>query len=148
MRKYVITSWESHFDYDGLYNDFKILGTYQDKYEAIHEVILLSEKLIKDEVEREKKSNKRSYQEFDPGESKKHDGKIHKFYSSPNNDNKVVFCDLRSIYDESLRDYNKSYYAIEAVEFPVETELTPELFNLGDCEYEVRSWFKKQKDAA
>lgn len=145
MSKYIITCWASYYDYDGLYNGFKILGEYQEKSLAISAFELLSDAVVQQEVEKEARDNNRKFIEFEAPDYKKPGGTASQFYSKPNCNNRVTHGILRAIYDEALPDYNKNYYSIEIVEFPEETEITPELFNLEECKFEVEAWFKERK---
>lgn len=56
--KYIITCWASYFDYDGMYNDFKILAVCKTREESFKKLDILADKVVKDEIKKQKKKRK------------------------------------------------------------------------------------------
>jgi hypothetical protein len=50
--KYLITLWEKQFDWDGLYEEFKILGQYESLVEAVIDFPPLIEQVLSEAIER------------------------------------------------------------------------------------------------
>lgn len=142
--KYIITCWLSCFDYDGLYNNFKILGIYENEDDVKKQLNIFADKVIAEAIEQESEEN-HYYMEFELPDYKKNGKIARKFYSQPNIHNKVIRSVLRGIVREDMPDYGKKYYSLEIVEVPCDVEVKADLFNLDECKFEIEEWFKKDK---
>lgn len=135
-KKYIITLWVSYFDYDGLCNDFKVLGVYYDRKEAEQKLPLLANKIIGDSII----EGENRYTEMEVPENKLHES-YEKIYAPPNVYNMVVGKILRATCSKSLPEYNKNYFALEIIEIDENTEVNEKLFNPEKCKFEVKGWF-------
>lgn len=142
--KYLITLWEKQFDWDGLFEIFKILGEYDVMVDAVIDYPLVVERVLSEAIEQGAR-NKVVYQEMEVSDSKQGDGVVGRFYSKPNCYNKIIAKSVRGLVDTGIPRYNRNYYSIELVEIPAETPLSVDLFNPEDCRLEVESWFKHKK---
>ncbi len=142
--KYIVTLWASYYDYDGLYNNFRILGIYSNLEEAELKLYELSNKLIAKDV----KGVYNKYIESEPPDNKKREGSIGMYYSLPNTNNKVLLSVLRHLYHEDMPGYNKNYYSFEVIEVSENKKVDAELFicSIGmftSNKSEVKSFFDK-----
>lgn len=133
--------WESHFGYNDLWNSFSILDACHELDEANRRLKVYSDKIMLDGIFEKDITDKQDYSEMKVEDSKKKEAMM-KIFSPPNVHNTVVTRIVRAIYSNRIPEYNKSYYYLELVEFPKDTKIKPELFNLDSCRFEVNSFFE------
>jgi hypothetical protein len=128
--KFVITQWNDEFDYDGLTNDFCILGEFRELAEAqacLHESVnrLAAERLSEH-----------------PGWQRRiMDGKEHA-WDRVNKNNKVIEYGSFGIGDGT--GYNSIYTYLELIELPADVGVDEKLFDVEYCRYEVSRYFKAE----
>jgi hypothetical protein len=128
--KFVITQWNDEFDFDGLTNDFCILGEFRELAEAqafLHESVnrLAAERLT----------------EHPRWERRIMEGKEHA-WSRVNKNNKVIEYGSFGIGDGT--GYNSIYAYLELIELPGDAEVDEKLFDVESCRYEVRRYFEAE----
>jgi hypothetical protein len=131
--KYLVTLWKDLFDYDGLTNDFAIMGEFDCLEDAKAQLKPLAEQLMAKELAE------------NPGwTSMDISGKANPPWSKVNNNRRVLACEAFKVGDGT--GFNSTYVYLEVIEIPRDEPLSEGLFNLKDCGYEVRSYFHGQRD--
>jgi len=128
-KKYVITLFVRDFDIDGLTEYFKILAVCDTLEKAEFLLPVLSDRTvaagIADQMIKRnmmwKESGVRDYQKSGPHGVGPFD--------PPNAHNTIIAKEVRHISWIPCYDYDRIYYYLELVEFPVDTVITKELFS-------------------
>lgn len=126
--KYVVTQWVEDFDYDGMCTNFKVLGSFEDKCDAMISALTSSESYIRD--------NLKTKSDWLPVGR---DDEMRTSFSKPNKYNKVVFS--RSASRKDTTGYNSSYVFIEVIEVPFDSKIDEQMFNTKDCGWDVSQFF-------
>jgi hypothetical protein len=132
MRRYAVTKWIEGFDCDGLANDFKILGEFDNRGDAFVFAVTETEVYIRNRMS--------IYKDWEDIERDERNGPS---YSRPNQFNKVVFSKNASRRDKT--GYNSISIFIDVIEIPYGEIVSEKMFDVKDCNYEVHSFFSSNK---
>jgi hypothetical protein len=130
QHRYVVTRWTEGYDYDGLLNDFQVLGEFNQECDAI----------LRAYEEAERTMRVRPYLRKDRSALCK---EAEKTPSRPNRCNKVVFTQQASARDEEAEYALR--ICVDVVEIPREAVLTRKMFDAQECSSEVRSYFEMNR---
>jgi len=128
-KRYLITLWIDWHAYDSLLKNFSI------EYEATN---LKDANLQLDKIARE--MIKEGLKEFEDFGIMKITASRDPISVNVNKNNKVLRKERKKIGDGSR--YNFVYYNFDIIEVPIESKVDENLFNLKDCDQEVKAFFK------
>lgn len=132
--RYAVTLWVEDFDYDGLTNDFALLGTYEDLCAASICAVTEMEKFVRERLDVKTDWN-----------PVLRDDSMRTAFTSPNKYNKVVFS--RSASRKGPDGFDSLYGFIEVAEVPYETVIDERVFNVRETGgYEVFRFFNRSKE--
>ena len=127
-KKYVITVWKDDFDIDGLTNDFSVLGEFYDLPEAEAQLKYMAGRFVLEELDQHS-----DWHVMDISGRPQH--------YQVNKSNNVLQRSSFKIGDGS--GFNASYTYLELIEIPPHATVNESLFDLKNCGYEVRRYFKR-----
>jgi hypothetical protein len=127
--RYIVTKWTETYDIDGLMEDFSVLGSFEERGDAMVCAVTEIEKFTRNELDIKTDWNPVI-----------RDDESRPSYSKPNKINKVVFSKTASRRDTT--GYDSIYVFIEVIEVPYDTIVEEKLFNTKDCGWEVRRFFE------
>jgi|GEM_PF-881379 len=128
--RYVVTQWTAEYDIDGLYNDFAVLGDFEDRCSAYVHAVTEMETRVRERLE--------TKEDWNPLER---DDQVRSPFESPNKFNKVVFSKSASRRDTT--GYDSIYIYIEVIEVPYDAVVGERMFN-RDCGWDVHYFYEKQ----
>lgn len=126
--RYVVTRWVESYDYDGLTEDFALLGSFDDRGEAMVCAATETEAYIRNKLD----VNIDWHPIVRDDESRTP-------YSNPNKLNKVIFS--KTAYRRDKTGYNSEYVFIDVIEVPYNTVIDERLFDTQRCGGEVFRFF-------
>lgn len=127
--KYLITLWVDWYDYNCQFKKFSIEYEAADLNEASRKLDKIEREIINEEL--------KGFENFAVIQSPPEKRPIS---VDVNKNNKVIRRVCRTIGDGNR--YNCIYYNFDLIKVPVKTKVDENLFNLENCEQEVRSYFK------
>jgi hypothetical protein len=124
-RRYAVTKWIEGYDYEGLVNDFKLLGEFDNRGDAFVFAVTENEACVRNQL-----SYYVGWENIERGRPS---------YSRPNRYNKVIFSRKSSRKDKA--GYNSISIFIDVIELPCYASVSENMFDIEDCGCEVRSFF-------
>ena len=131
--RYVVTQWTEEYDIDGLMNNFRVVGEFDDRGEAFAVAVAETELFVRNRMDIEKDWN-----------DVERDGMVRSTISDPNRFNKVVFSRKASRRDKT--GYDSLYVFTDVVEIPFNAVAGERMFNIRECGYDVFAFFDKFAD--
>lgn len=128
--RYIVTRWTESYDYDGLVDDFAVIGSFEDRGEALVCAVTETEAFVRTQLDVKADWN-----------PVVRDDATRMSFSKPNKFNKVIFS--RSASRKDTTGYNSVYVFLEVIEVPFDTVISELLFNTQECGYEVFRFFEE-----